>query len=471
MDISRNLDIKELPEINLNDLCRSFHDGVYTFTPDKSKKNNNFPANNLAGFLFVNTDFDETLCIQKITTLGKKFYFRTGNKVNNIFEWSEWDKYATIADIPAKSLSELDDDFITKKEYFPKPNKNIYQREKGFFENESNPGFANTPLFYNRESQLSGILQQVYKNYGELPEYIPIQSVPKYLDEHGFMKDRGKAFILGYFVRENDIIDDERNGVKNHWPTKKAGILQVFSSISRRDASTTFNTTLNEFLYQKSIPDNSRINSTLIFTEFETGKIYLTRISDWSVNAFVYSPETRTYYGFPGDEYDSEKIIWDEFITDPKIIYDMNKSGLDLLKMKSILPPVNISFQNESNSINDPRNNDFLKEYNYKEFGNITKVYSWSNDNRVNVVNNDEAIPYFYSGMTDKDYTLISSLFPNGCYAYTTDKLAPDNRTNINDPKKRYLIYPVFNTFNFSYSTIKLTKNIYKNLEVEKVNT
>ena len=115
METSRNINVKKLENVNLNNMSNSYHEGIYSFSSDISTTSNNFPANGIAGFLFINTDFEDTVCIQRITTMGRKFYFRTGNKVGNIFIWSDWDRYASITDIPAKSVRDLEKDFVEGK--------------------------------------------------------------------------------------------------------------------------------------------------------------------------------------------------------------------------------------------------------------------------------------------------------------------------------------------------------------------
>lgn len=473
MDISRNLDIKKLPSVDLNDIHRSYHDGVYTFTKDKAKINKNFPANDIAGFLFVSTDFDDTLCVQKITTMGKNFYYRTGSKVSNVFEWSEWDRYASLEDIPAKSMEELDKDFITKEEYFPKIRPADSDIEMlGAYDLQMGNDY-----WYDSKMQTHGILQRVYKYYGELPEYIAPHYLPKHLHFHGFMKNKGKAFLLGYFVRDNYLLEDQKDGNSNLWPTKNPGLLQVFSSLGKRNKPNSVKLIRKDPIYPgKDFDTATRINTTLIFHDFITGDIYLSRLADWSHDATemdpdidVYNPNTNT------GEYAMTKLSWDKFNMDPKITYDRNKKGIDLLKFKSILAPIKVSRLNVgSDEVNATRSIDYLNNRDYFHFSNLSKVYAWKDDSKLNIKNDTLGLPFFYSTMTDKDYTLISSMFFNGTFSQKSniEVLPRYGRTYVhNFNTTPYFTFPVFNTFNISYTTIKIAKNKYKNIDIEKVNT
>ena len=473
MDISRNLDIKKLPSVDLNDIHKSYHDGVYTFTKDKAKINKNFPANDIAGFLFVSTDFDDTLCVQKITTMGKNFYYRTGSKVSNVFEWSEWDRYASLEDVPAKSMEELDKDFITKEEYFPKNRPADSDIEMlGAYDFQMGNDY-----WYDAKMQTHGILQRVYKHYGELPEYIAPHYLPKHLHFNGFMKNKGKAFLLGYFIRENYLLEDQKDGNANLWPTKNPGLLQVFSSLGKRNKPNSVKLIRKDPIYPgKDFDTTTRINTTLIFHDFITGDLYLSRLADWSHDATemepgidVYNPNINT------GEYAMSELKWDKFNMDPKITYDRNKKGIDLLKFKSILAPIKVSGLNVgSNEVNATRSIDYLNNRDYFHFSNLSKVYAWKDDSKLNIKNDTLELPFFYSTMTDKDYTLISSMFFNGTFSQKSniEVLPRYNRTYVhNFSTTPYFTFPVFNTFNISYTTIKIAKNKYKNIDIEKVNT
>lgn len=76
--------------------------------------------------------------------------------------------------------------------------------------------------------------------------------------------------------------------------------------------------------------------------------------------------------------------------------------------------------------------------------------------------------------MTDKDYTLISSMFFNGTFRQKSNIEVQQKYNRIyvhNFQTTPYFTFPVFNTFNISYTTIKIAKNKYKNIDIEKVNT
>ena len=473
MDLSRNLDIKKLPSVDLNDIHKSYHDGVYTFTKDKAKINKNFPANDIAGFLFVSTDFDETLCVQKITTMGKNFYYRTGTKVSNVFEWSEWDRYASLEDVPAKSIEELDKDFITKEEYFPKSTEGLDIHMLGAYDFQTGKDY-----WYDAKLQTHGILQRVYKYYGELPEYIAPHKLPEYLHSHGFMKNRSKAFLLGYFIRENTLLEDQKDGQPNRWPTKNPGLLQVFSSLGKRQKPNSVQLMRKDPIYPPSgdIDPATRINTTLIFHDFITGDIYLSRIADWSHDATEMVPNRDVYNPSSNfDSYSMSELQWDKFNMDPKITYDRNKKGIDLLKFKSILAPIKVSGLNVgSNEVNATRSIDYLNNRDYLNFSNLSKVYSWKDESKLNIKNDTLGLPFFYSTMTDNDYTLISSMFFNGTFSQKSNIEVQQKYNRIyvhNFQTTPYFTFPVFNTFNISYTTIKIAKNKYKNIDIEKVNT
>lgn len=74
MDNASSIGVFTLPNKNLNDLKYSHNEGIYSFNETQGQINNGFPANNIAGFLTISTDYDDTLCIQKITTLTRELF-------------------------------------------------------------------------------------------------------------------------------------------------------------------------------------------------------------------------------------------------------------------------------------------------------------------------------------------------------------------------------------------------------------
>ena len=487
MDMMKNLSVTPLKNTNLNTMKESFHEGIYMFNNKQSTRGNNFPSDGISGFLFINTDFDGNYCAQKIMTLSGKFFYRTGIKKTSLFEWSEWDRYASISDVPAKDEKELDKDFITKKEYFPKKLEGNVFDHLGWYDSRNRGNYLSPRQsgngvdvdlatadddFYMNTVQLDSVLQRVYTYYGPLPEYIEIQKLPGYVNKTGFMRDKEKSFLLGYFIRENDITDDEKDGVPNYWPTKKTGLLQVFSALGTKAGFVNYLAPVvesNDYYHPIDNYTKSSMLTTFIFHEFETGAIYVARISDWFINGLHEIPNVD--YFNSGNTQESTNIIWSKYNNSISNTYKLNTAGIDLLKLKSKIWPVKASGLNEfSGIVDDTRNDDYLRKGDYIHFTPNTKVISWNNDTRINIINNERAIPYFNNNITDSDFSIISSLWPNGCYLKNTDIPAMSYDRTFYEEQRNVLGFPVQNTFAFSYSTIKIAKNRFKNLFIEKVN-
>lgn len=449
MEMSRNISIKKLENVNLNNMSNSYHEGIYSFSSDISVTNNNFPASGIAGFLFINTDFDDTVCIQRITTMGRKFYFRTGNRVGSIFVWSDWDRYASIADIPAKSVQAIEKDFITKEEFYPK------QGDPALVEGH--------PDYYYVEKELDSTLQSVYKYYGKYNNENLLDMKSMLNNTEGIYKDKDKIFAIGYFIRDKDLQDDVEINF-NSVNSRKAGLLQVFSSIYFQD---------KDHISKERAGDVGQIHRTFIFHEFETGDILVSR---------TYLDVTRSvtadrYYSNYEDNPNIDSIlVWDRYSYSKVRSYNLNKSALDFLKIRNRQDySIKLTGTNKiTGDYDNTRNEEYLKNLDYDNITPINYTVSWNDDLDVNIISNNRPIPYFNNNITDKDFSIITSMSPTGTF-FRYPKIGNDfiysntyNRHRY-DSSNSYIVTPLWNTFNIAYNVKRLTKDRFKSEVVEKV--
>lgn len=448
MEMSRNISIKKLENVNLNNMSNSYHEGIYSFSSDISVTNNNFPANGIAGFLFINTDFDDTVCIQRITTMGRKFYFRTGNKIGSIFVWSDWDRYASIADIPAKSVRDLEKDFITKEEFYPK------QGDSNFL--------SGNPNVYYVEQELDSVLQNIYKYYGTYTNesLYDIRDILNNTD--GIYRNKDKIFAIGYFVRDKDLEEDVQL-IDNAVPTRKAGLLQVFSSIYLSE---------NQAISEADIIERGHIFRTFIFHEFETGDVLVTRTFMDTQPAIIKD----RYYTELDDNPNRNLLKWDRYSYSKVRSYNLNREALDFLKIRNRQDfSIRLSGINTvTNDYDNNRNEEYLKKLDYRNITPINEIISWNDDTDANIITNDRPIPYFNNSITDKDFSIITSMSPTGTFfrypkvgnefikASTYGRLHSDSNDS-------YIVTPVWNTFNITYNVLKITKDRFRSEVVEKV--
>ena len=451
MDNSRNINIKSLTNSdNINSLCRSFHEGIYSFTKSVSSTMLNYPENSLSGFLIINTDFEDKYCVQKITTMAQKFYYRTGTDDNGIMVWSDWDSFATLSDIPETTFVKNEKKYINKEEFLPKENDNTKE------------------IYPDKE--LSSIMDEYYKYYGKYSGE-SIFELPKLINkQEGPYKDMNKKFIFGYFIKDED---DPYNNEPDRVPTGKAGLLQVFSSMFLSG-----NRSGNELpVIDTNVTTNSGISdiyTTIIFTEFETGDLYITRIFNYNSMCDLY--DRYDFRDIPNNEI--PVLRWSKYSYSKVRSYNLNMSALKFLKLR------NRQFEGfrftDINSIigdyDNTRNEEYLKNRSYKLMTPNTFSISWNDEPNIALSNNINGIPFFNNNITDKDYSLITSLFPNGTsFKYPMIKNEFINTLKYNRPgyynNEQYygrFIMPIWNTFNLTYNTIKLTKDRYMSEEIEK---
>ena len=444
METSRNINIKKLDRINLNNLSQSFHEGIYSFSSDLSTLENNFPAAGIAGFLFINTDFDDKVCIQRITTMGRKFYFRTGNKEGSVFVWTDWDRYANIRDIPVKSLNDLEKDFITKEEFYPKDIGNLVTGT------------------IDVEKEIDSTLQSLYKYYGKYNNESLYDICNLVNETPGIYNNKNKKFLLGYFIRDKDLEDNVRITEVNI-PSKKAGLLQVFSSIYMSE--------VDQSISNSGIIDKGHIFRTFVFHEFETGDLFVTRTFMDRKPAIV---DDRYYYN--GKDRYTEDLVWDRYSYSKVRSYNLNKKSLDFLKIRNRqdssikLNGVNIVTSDYDNS----RNEEYLKNLKNMSITPINKVISWNDDADSNIINDSSPIPYFSNTIRDNDFSIITSLSPTGTFfrypKVWNSFIDPNNYQRSNNRHTNtYMVSPVWNTFNITYNVVKLTKDRFKSETIEKV--
>lgn len=449
MEMSRNISIKKLENVNLNNMSNSYHEGIYSFSSDISVTNNNFPASGIAGFLFINTDFDDTVCIQRITTMGRKFYFRTGNKVGSIFVWSDWDRYASIADIPAKSVKDLEKDFITKDEFYPK------QGDPSLVEGK--------PDYYYVEKELDSTLQSIYKYYGKYTNENLLDMKNILNNTEGIYKDRNKIFAIGYFIRDKDL-DENVVITYNTVNSRKAGLLQVFSSIYFQD---------KDHISEEREDDVGQIHRTFIFHEFETGDILVAR-TYLDVTRSVTADRYYSDYDYSPNE--PSLLVWDRYSYSKVRSYNLNKSALDFLKIRNRQDySIKLTGMNSiTGDYDNTRNEEYLKNLDYSNITPINYTVSWNDDLDANIISNNRPIPYFNNNITDNDFSIITSMSPTGTY-FKYPKVGNDfvpssiyNRHRY-DGSNSYMVTPIWNTFNIAYNVQRLTKDRFKSEVVEKV--
>lgn len=458
MDNASSIGVFTLPNKNLNDLKYSHNEGIYSFNESQGQINNGFPANNIAGFLTISTDYDNTLCIQKITTLTREFYFRTGNKVNNIFTWTQWDRYATVADIPAGSVSELNDTYVTKEEYFPK-------------QMEATPG-SGTTIRVDGKKELDSILQKHFKYYGKLTDEDDFTMLAHKVNEIEPYKDKNHGFLLGWFVRETDIDDSVQ---LYNVPSRKAGVLQIFTNHHYGDDHGVY---VNYYNQDTANMDGFNYYS-YIYTEFETGDVY----TSWSKGEMPMSvglAEALSIVGMNRQnvEYEVPTLIWDKFSYDSARSYQLNRKGFDFLMKRrhfyNTQPSPKIhTFTESSNTYRSDK---------VETQGIYSQTLSWKNNGSTNA-----GIP-LESVNSSADYSFISSLAAVGTnwkYYYDNSNNIPNSKTFNgrklsgwsrreldaieNDTYENALEETIFNTFKFVYTKMKFTIDRFNEVEIEKM--
>ena len=450
MDNSRTMRVVSLKSTdNLNTLCQSYHEGIYSFKKDISLLINNYPEAGASGFLFISTDFDDKYCLQKITTMSQKFFYRTGVYTNGLFVWSEWDSYASVSDIPNSLMSGNESKFITKEEFLPKM-LDMYS--------DINPN-----------EELSSILDEYYKFYGEYKgeNLLTLPNVINNLE--GPYKDKNRRFFLGYMIKE----EDEYNGEANRVPTGKSGLLQIFSSMFLSDHS---NKNDYPVINIDNLTDTSTSNvyTTFIFTEFDTGDIYVTRSFNNNKTCVMVDRYIKT------NEIDDSVLTWTKYSYDKVRSYNLNMNALEFLKLRN-RQFVGEQFTNINSIIGDydnTRNEEYLKNRRNDLLTSFNNNISWNDDSNIALNNNPRGIPYFNNNIKDNDFSIITSIFPTGTsFKYAMIKndfiqTAPFDRRGVNGDLfyTGRFIMPVWNSFNVNYNTLKLTKDRFSSEEIGKEN-
>lgn len=449
MDNSRTMRVVSLKSTdNLNTLCQSYHEGVYSFKKDVSLLVNNYPEAGASGFLFISTDFDDKYCLQKITTMNQKFFYRTGVYTNGLFVWSEWDSYASITDIPNSITSRNESKFVTKEEFYPKR--------------------LETDSFIAPNLELSSILDEYYKFYGEYKgeSLLELPNIINLLE--GPYKDKNRRFFLGYMIKE----EDNYNGELNRVPTGKSGLLQIFSSMFLSGHSSNIDYPVINTNYPEDI-SRSDVFTTFIFTEFDTGDIYITRTFNNDKKCFMIDR-----YGNTPNIYDDSNLTWTKYSYSKVRSYNLNVNALEFLKLRN-RQFIGEQFTNINSIMGDydnTRNEEYLKNKRNDLITSFNNNVSWNDDSNIALNNNPRGIPYFNNSVTDNDFSMITSLFPTGTsFKYPMIKndfiqTEPFGRRGDDGGiiyTGRYIM-PIWNSFNLNYNTLKLTKDRFSSEEIKK---
>lgn len=283
MENSINIRITKYPEnTSLNTFNKSFQEGIYSFNISDSRIEYNFPVANVTGFLSVNTDFDDKYCIQKITTLNKQFFFRTGRLENDVFVWDEWDQYASVADIPARSLNELNDEYVLKDSYYPKPVQ--------WTGNKTN-NFAFDTFHRNEDKikdMVKGIANNTYKYYGKYNNEDLRFLMFKINESYEEYIGKENPFIFGYFIKEDsgntvneyipEILKDANIRPSKNFipPTNNPGLLQIYSSMDYRSPTSDWDDNNSHNLKNSHIKKS--LSVTYVFHDFITGDLYVSKL-------------------------------------------------------------------------------------------------------------------------------------------------------------------------------------------------
>ena len=451
MDNSRTMRVVSLKSTdNLNTLCQSYHEGIYSFKKDVSLTINNYPEAGASGFLFISTDFDDKYCLQKITTMGQKFFYRTGVYTNGLFVWSDWDSYANVDDIPNSLTSGNENKFITKEEFLPKR--------------------LNTTNDIHPNEELSSILDEYYKFYGEYKGE-NLLTLPDVINQiEGPYKDKNRYFFLGYMVKEEDVY----NGEPNRVPTGKSGLLQIFSSMFLSGHLSNIDFPVINTNYPEDT-NVSNVYTTFIFTEFDTGDIYITRSFNNNKACVMFDR-----YGGVVDSYNASNLIWTKYSYNKVRSYNLNMSALEFLKLRN-RQFIGEQFTNTNSIIGDydnTRNEEYLKNKRNDLITSFNNNISWNDDSNIALNNNPRGIPYFDNNINDNDFSIITSLFPTGTsFKYPMVKndfiqTTPFDRRGFNGDTvyTGRFIMPVWNSFNINYNTLKLTKDRFSSEEIGKEN-
>ena len=453
MDMMSNISFgRDISKVNLNDLYKTHHEGIYTFEKSDSKLNKNYPVENTAGFIAINTNFDNTLCVQKITTFTQNSFFRTGTLVNNVWNWSTWDTYATMADIPSTAVDDLLKIYVYKEEYYPckeSPKINRANADTVF------------SLVSKVDDELDSISSNTYKFYGNIDENT---GIAKLMDSVNTKTKDGqkihKNFLLGYWYKENtspstSVINGE------NLPTREPGILQAFSSIIPEGE-----TKRNPLEPPQGI--DGKVITTWVFTEFTTGDVYVTQsLNGWYFD-FAESDALAPLPVVPGMR--TREFNWSKYSFSDTRTYNLNKYNLEnrIAILRAVHPYLYVM----------PQQGTLL--YSYRDGVNVVSNYfeekvAWSDDLSVGMRNNPDGTPFNNSTIrSEKDFSIISHLRFNGtAYHDGGMKLsAYPNRQPFRfygpDREKQTdnLLMTLYNTFRYTYQVADIRR--YAIIRIEK---
>lgn len=493
MDNVRPVTIIPLPDnTDINTLCKSYHENVYSFEQNQSQESLNYPASNIAGFLTVNTDFNDEFCVQKITTMDRKFFFRTGKKTGGVFIWGDWDRYASITDIPAKSIVDLQNTYVTKEEMYTKVNN----EKKNNFEIHIKD-FHDFPMVniygWDPDYEIDGYEQRTFKYYGTFKDEDLMKYAKLIHEKDTLGKGKGKGFILGYLIREEELPATVDLDAINQ-PSRNPGLLQIYSSIISYDRLYRRTGGVNRLEDSNIEMTELMMTATLVFHDFITGDIYTTRIVEHTHPLIFPDPYYETTAMskkdidniFEENQWNSRKRTmnwyqghgpihktkWTRYSYSSTRSYELNNKALNFLRAAT--PYYRTPYKPYTDLVDDTGNDTKIKKGNDNDnVAAYTTVVAWNNNTAANIVLNNNGIPY-NNTLTEKDTSLINSLYFNGHVPRLTNPTNPENAdaykrglTNFNfgyDPPAS-MGYSLWNTFCFTYTTNRIKYSRYNYLE------
>ena len=312
---------RDLTDLHLDQLRSRAYEGVATFPATVCKLDKGYPLEGEAGILTIYSDDKDRVVFQQITFFTLRTYFRSGkyDTKTNLFSWGEWSYYLTIHDLQKDNRTfDLDDVYMTQDDFnsvsnIP-DNNNFLLKEKGILEVPS----VNKDTFDPK----IGFELFTYKYEGTLKDNTNLLTVKSV----NTLNSNETDVVVGYYDRSNPI-PNEIDLTTINAPSRRPGILEVFS----------------QFLEEEREVYNIDIEKTLIFTEYETGDIYVTH----TVNN-KYDDYSRTN--------PSPNLLWYKYSCDSSLTQSLNKKVIDFFDRNkdengNRLPWINPLWKNDLFSI------------------------------------------------------------------------------------------------------------------------
>ncbi len=459
MDIMSNISFgRDITDYDLNDLYKSYHDGIYTFEINDAKLIKNYPVEKSSGFLTINTNFDSTLCTQKIVTFKQNHFFRLGKLVNDVMTWSKWDRYATILDIPANTNTEIDEIYVNKEDFFPLIDSEVIDRNKG-------GGNLFTTTISSVKDELRSVYSNIYKRYGNITHTDTITTI---MDSKNTKSIDGtyvhKNFLLGYWIKGDKTPSTSPIGGL-FLPSREAGILQAFSSLIENDGGE--QSIGKRVIGDKLVKGDDRrcVLTTWVFTEFITGDMYVTQSLNGSYYDLAhYERDILSKVRNDMFVYPTTDFHWSKYSFNHTRTFNLNKVSIEnremLLRAKypylyTSIPTGNIEAIRNGNTVNT--------HY-------FSETISWVDDRNVNLINNNNGTPI----TNQNQFSVISDLIFNGTGWFKNGKVSSyPNKTPFkiwsNEVVSDDILMTLYNTFRYSYSILEIRR--HSSTLIEKAGT